>query len=68
MGKFVTLTYGQWARGLGVLVAALLVGHEMDKNELDRVSRLRDRSALFGPDYKAGNPPSWGRPEYKPMV
>ncbi|XP_043461181.1 uncharacterized protein LOC122497880 [Leptopilina heterotoma] len=50
--KFYTITFGGFA-------SALAVGTILDRKEAERMTRFRDKSALFGRKLAPGEPPSW---------
>jgi len=57
----------KWGQLLALAYITYKAGCFMDDNARDRMTRFRDKSALFKGEHKEGDPPSWGRPEYKPF-
>jgi len=57
MPNFLGMTRG-W---LGFIppLGGLWVGNVISKKERERTSTFRDKSALYAPLYRPGDPPSW---------
>ncbi|PZC77606.1 uncharacterized protein LOC110376630 [Helicoverpa armigera] len=51
----ITLRYVWFAVPMG----GYFVGKYLDDQETLRMTNFRDKSKLYGPKYKAGDPPSW---------
>jgi len=66
--SFCGVKYVTWAWGTALLAAAYRTGLEIERAEYDRMTRFRDKSALFAGTKPPGDTElTWGRPkEYKP--
>ncbi len=43
-----------------LVTAVFGIGHYLEQVQLDRMSKFRDKSAMFGKDLGPDDPPSWG--------
>ena len=55
----------QFAGFFFALTVSYFVGDYLDRQEQNRMTRFRDKSALFGKELGPDDPPSWGDKEYK---
>ena len=51
----------QFALATGILVTGMWLDRELLRLEAHRMTRFRDRSAMYGKVKAEGEPPSWGR-------
>ena len=59
-------THIRWAWSFALFGAAFATGLEIEKAEYDRMTRFRDKSALFAGTKPAGDTEvTWGRPKGK---
>ena len=49
---------------IGVLVFSVTLGNYIDKQDMYRQTRFRDKSALYGKEKGPDDPPSWGEKDY----
>jgi len=65
--SFCGVKYMTWVTSTVLAGTVWYVGLEMERSEYDRMSRFRDKSALYAGTKPAGDTePSWGRPNHKP--
>jgi hypothetical protein len=66
--SFCGVKYASWAGSFALFAAAFATGLEIERAERDRMTRFRDRSALFAGTKPAGDTEvTWGRPkDHKP--
>ena len=49
---------------VGIVVVGVTAGYYFERQEFNRMTRFRDKSALFGKQLGPDDPPSWGDKEY----